>query len=67
MEHFDLHFNKKEVVESRVKLSLQNLFAKVAMPDYQNYLKNSSQPLAYMVIDKHFDNFFINYLITYFQ
>ena len=67
MEHFDLHFNKKEVVESRVELSLQNLFAKVAMPDYQNYLKNSSQSLAYMVIDKHFDNFFINYLIKHFQ
>ena len=67
MEHFDLHFNKKEFVESMFKLSLLNLFAKVAMPDYQNYFKNSSQPLAYMVIDKHFDNFFINYLITHFQ
>ena len=67
MEHFDLHFNKKEFVESMAKLSLQYLFTKVAMPDYQNYSKNSSHSLAYMVIDKHFDNFFINYLIKHFQ
>lgn len=38
MVYFDLRFNKMEVVEIMVKFSLQNLFIKVAILDYQNYL-----------------------------